>query len=268
MTITRGKKWAASARSWRTATTVVPSRSFSPTRSSMTSTWWRMSRWAVGSSRTRIDAVWATATARNTSCRSPSDSSRASRRRRWLAPTRSIAASIAATSDVTRPAERRLVRQATQRHDLLDGHLERAAGPAPGRPRSSVPRPSGPARRAHRRPARRTRSSAGAPRSGPAATSTCRHRSGRRARSARRRRSTGRCHGGSSRVPMVTETPDADRIRSALTARTRFASGTAGTGRTGRRGGPSRPRPGCRRPAWRRRRRRSAASRRPGRTAG
>ena len=45
----------------------------------MTSTWWRMSRWAVGSSRTRIGAVWATATATNTSCRSPSDSARASR---------------------------------------------------------------------------------------------------------------------------------------------------------------------------------------------
>jgi hypothetical protein len=40
----RGKKWAARARSWRTATTVVPSRSLRSTRSSMISTWCRMSR--------------------------------------------------------------------------------------------------------------------------------------------------------------------------------------------------------------------------------
>ena len=82
MTTTRGKKWAARARSWRTATTVVPSRSLRSTSSSMTSTWCRMSRWAVGSSRIRIGAVCATATATKTSCRSPSDSARASRPRR------------------------------------------------------------------------------------------------------------------------------------------------------------------------------------------
>ena len=81
-TTTRGKKCAASARSWSTATTVVPSRRLSSTSSSMTSTWWRMSRWAVGSSRTRIGAAWATASAMNTSCRSPIDSSRTSRPRR------------------------------------------------------------------------------------------------------------------------------------------------------------------------------------------
>ena len=53
---------AASPRSWRTATIVVPSRALRSARSSMTSTWWRRSRWTVGSSRTMIGAAWATAT--------------------------------------------------------------------------------------------------------------------------------------------------------------------------------------------------------------
>ena len=86
MTTTRGKKWAARARSWRTATIVVPSRSLRSTSSCMTSTWWRMSRCAVGSSRTRIGAAWARATAMNTSCRSPIDSSRTSRCARCAMP--------------------------------------------------------------------------------------------------------------------------------------------------------------------------------------
>ena len=77
---------------------VVPSRSLRSTSSSITSTWWRRSRWTVGSSRTRIGAAWATAMASRTSCRSPSDSSRASRPSRWPTPTRSIAAATAARS--------------------------------------------------------------------------------------------------------------------------------------------------------------------------
>ena len=59
--------------------TVTPSRSLRSTSSSITSTWWRRSRWTVGSSRTRSGAAWATAMASRTSWRSPSDSSRASR---------------------------------------------------------------------------------------------------------------------------------------------------------------------------------------------
>ena len=68
------------------------------TSSSMTSTWWRRSRWTVGSSRSRTGAAWATASATRTSWRSPSDSSRASRPRRSPSPTRSIAAATAALS--------------------------------------------------------------------------------------------------------------------------------------------------------------------------
>ena len=98
-----GRSCAARCRSWRTATIVRPSRSFRSASSSMTSTWWRMSRWTVGSSRTRTGAAWATATASSTSWRSPSDSSRASRPTRWPSPTRSIAAATAARSAGRRP---------------------------------------------------------------------------------------------------------------------------------------------------------------------
>ena len=94
----RGKKIAASPRSWRTARIVVPSRSLRSTSSSIVPTWWRRSRWTVGSSRTRTGAAWATARASSTSCRSPSDSSRASRPSRCPTPTRSIAAAMAARS--------------------------------------------------------------------------------------------------------------------------------------------------------------------------
>ena len=127
-TTIRGKKWAARARSCRTATIVVPSRSLRSTSSSMTSTWWRMSRWAVGSSSTRIGAAWARAIAMKTSWRSPIDSSRASRWRRWPTPTRSIAAVDGRTVGRSGAAERRLVGQPTERHDVVDAHLERQLG--------------------------------------------------------------------------------------------------------------------------------------------
>ena len=95
----------------------------------MTSTWWRMSRWAVGSSRTRIGAVCATATATNTSCRSPSDSARASRsagdRRR---PARSPHRWRSRRRPARTPLERRFVRQPPERDDLLDRHRERQLG--------------------------------------------------------------------------------------------------------------------------------------------
>ena len=95
----------------------------------MTSTWWRMSRWAVGSSRTRIGAVWATATARNTSWRSPIDSSRASRPAQ-VADTDPLdrARRRPPRSDGREPAERRLVRQAPSADDLVDAHRERQLG--------------------------------------------------------------------------------------------------------------------------------------------
>ena len=76
----------------------MPSRSLRSTSSSIVPTWWRRSRWTVGSSRTRTGVAWATARASSTSCRSPSDSSRASRPSRCPTPTRSIAAAIAARS--------------------------------------------------------------------------------------------------------------------------------------------------------------------------
>ncbi len=138
-TTTRGKKWAASARSWRTATIVVPSRRFSSTSSSMTSTWWRMSRWAVGSSRTRIGADCATATAMNTSCRSPIDSSRTSRWRRSPIPTRSIAPSTAVMS--LAGARSAAARAASGRGRRPPRPASRtAARRAPARPRSSARR--------------------------------------------------------------------------------------------------------------------------------
>ncbi len=81
----------------------MPSRSLRSARSSIASTWWRRSRWTVGSSRTRTGAAWATAMASRTSWRSPSESSRASRPRRCPTPTRSIAAATAARSAGRRP---------------------------------------------------------------------------------------------------------------------------------------------------------------------
>ena len=81
MTTRRGKKCAARPRSWRTATIAVPSRSLRSRSSSIASTWWRRSRWTVGSSSSSTGAACATARASSTSWRSPSDSSRASRPR-------------------------------------------------------------------------------------------------------------------------------------------------------------------------------------------
>ena len=132
-----GRSGRPGPRSWSTATTVVPSRPLSSTSSCMTSTWWRMSRWAVGSSRTRIGAAWATATAMNTSCRSPIDSSRTSRPRRAAMPTRSMARVDGVEVGSAKPGQRRLVRQPAERDDLLDRHRERQRRPARGRPRSS-----------------------------------------------------------------------------------------------------------------------------------
>ena len=59
----RGKKWAARARSCSTARIVRPSRSLRSARRSMTCTWWRRSRWTVGSSSRSSRACWATAMA-------------------------------------------------------------------------------------------------------------------------------------------------------------------------------------------------------------
>ena len=98
MTTRRGKKWAARPRSWRTATIAVPSRSLRSRSSSIASTWWRRSRWTVGSSSSMTGAACATARASSTSWRSPSESSRASRPMRCPTPTRSIAAATAARS--------------------------------------------------------------------------------------------------------------------------------------------------------------------------
>ncbi len=105
-TTIRGIRCAARWRSWRTVTIVRPSRRFRSASRSITSNWWRMSRWTVGSSSRMTGAAWAIATASSTSWRSPSDSSRTSRPTSRPSPTRSIAAATAARSAGRRPRNR------------------------------------------------------------------------------------------------------------------------------------------------------------------
>ena len=107
----------------------------------MTSTWWRRSRWTVGSSRTSIGRAWATASASSTSCRSPSDSSRASRPSRCPRPTRSIAAAVAPVGGPRAP-QRVLVAAAARARRPPRPASRTAAPPAAGRRRGAGrPRP-------------------------------------------------------------------------------------------------------------------------------
>ena len=74
--------------------------------------------------------------ASRTSCRSPSDSSRASRPIRWPSPTRSIAAATAARSAGRAPRSGGLVREAAQARPPPRPASRTAARPAAARPRA------------------------------------------------------------------------------------------------------------------------------------
>ena len=91
----------------------------------MTSTWWRMSRWTVGSSRTMIGAAWATASAMRTSWRSPSESSRTSRPSEMAHADPLDGRRDGRAIGGSRAADRVLMRQPAQRDDLLDARRER-----------------------------------------------------------------------------------------------------------------------------------------------
>ena len=94
----------------------------------MTSTWWRRSRWTVGSSRITTSAAWATASATSTSWRSPSDSSRTSRPTSSPSPTQLDRLGDGRAIGGPRATQRILVGQPAERHHLLDPHRERQHG--------------------------------------------------------------------------------------------------------------------------------------------
>ena len=133
-------------------------------------------------------------------------------------PTRSIAASTAATSDGRRPVNGGSCGSRPERHDFLHRHPEGQLrelrhdrdGPRDG---ASIQRPrSACAAQPHRRP----RSVAG-PRSGRGGASTCRRRWGRPGRVARQRRGTGSRRRRRGPSP-TTLTPSAARIGAAGSA--------------------------------------------------
>ena len=143
-----------------------------------------------------------------------------------------------------------------------------AAGPAPGRRRWSARRAAVASQDRHRRPAdvpapgsrtpgqaAQQRRLAGAVRSDERDALAGLDRRGRRRR---------RCAGSPWRRPAARRHGSTAMPVATLTARTPSACAAAGTGRTARRGGPSRPRPGCRRPGGRRGPRRPAGRPRRG----
>ena len=206
---------------------VVPSRSLRSTSSSIVSTWWRRSRWTVGSSRSISGAACATATA---------EQDELALAERQLA---SVASEQMAEADpLDRRARRRPGRPGAARGSGPRGAAGRAprpprrasrtAGSPPEPPRCSraiAPRGTAP-RAAGPRAAMRAAAHAARAPPAPAAGSTCRRRSGRRARPARPRPIAKRDRRAGRRG---RDSADVDRVERT----TRGPSGTATTRRRG-----------------------------------
>ena len=180
---------------------------------------------------------WARARAMNTSCRSPSDSSRTSRPRSWRDPD-PLDGGVDGREVARRGARSAAARAAAGRARRPPRPPSRtAAGRARARPRWSARRPVGPASQ-DRLAAQRDDAGAAARgrRSGTAAASTCRRRWARRWRAARPTRWSGRGTSRMRRSPRTCSlgTTAADPV-AAVTARTPSALAAAGTGRTARR---------------------------------
>ena len=153
----RGKKCAARPRSWSTARIVVPSRSLRSTSRSIAPTWWRRSRWTVGSSsdeeRRRL----------GDGQRDQHQLALAERQLAHVAPEEMADADpLDGCRDRgavrgARSAEGVLVRQPPEPDDLLDPRRERRASPAAGRRQAAWPPRAGRGRRRASRRARRGR---------------------------------------------------------------------------------------------------------------
>ena len=204
-----------------------------------------MSRWAVGSSRTRIGAAWASG---------DGDEHELALAHRQLAhvavraggrcrPGRSRA-STAARSAGRSPPSGGSCGQPAERDDLLDAASRTAAAASSGHDRDRARHGrAGRRRRSGRRAARPRPRVARGRRSAPGAASTCRRRSDRRGRAARpraidsvapRSRSSAR----HSRWSRRSRARIGRAMAIAVTARTPSGCGAAGTGRTARRGAP------------------------------